>query len=970
MGFKKVLTKRTIVWGATSVFLVGLMTTANILMRTQFNSLLDQVFGGPRAIVAENDDGIDFGQDFQTKKQAYDNGNKVTEEICEEGMILLRNENNALPLNSNAKVTVFGKNSVNLVYGGSGSAAPDKSGVRRTIFDSLNQAGIKYNQKLVDFYNDSSKSGKGRSENPAMENSGVPTLKTGETPVSSYSSDITNSYGDYGDAAIVVFSRIAGENWDLPRKADDNPQRHYLELDNNERALLKHIADSNKFQRIIILINGSNYIDLGFLKDNSVIDSSKISAVINIGSPGASGIMALGNILAGKVNPSGKTVDLVYTNYKDDPTWQNFGGNFTDGGDTYTSGSGAPTDYHVVEYEENIYMGYRYYETRGKDDAAWYNQNVVFPFGHGLSYTTFSQEITNKTDLEAAALTANGKFDVTVKVKNTGTKAGKDVVQLYVEAPYTAGGIEKPYKVLAGFGKSEMLAPGAEGTVTVSVDPYYFASFDNHDRNGDGFKGYTLDAGNYVFHLGKDSHTDIDTFTKTLGSTANIDKDPVTGKNVVPLFDNVSEGMKEELKRSDFAGTMPHTITDDERKINKAFLDKLRAYESGNTDTYTTMPTMGADLTVKFKDLVGLEYNDAKWDEFLNQLTFEEMLALFNEGCYSTTAITRKVNGEDYVLVPGTLSADGPTGLVSFLANMVPGTQPAIYDTCYYCSECLVAQTYNVELAKKQAHAIGNESLIGNERGDGLSYPGWYAPGVNLHRSPFSGRNTEYYSEDPLLCGKFAATVIAGVQEKGVYANVKHFALNDQETHRSAYGIATWADEQAIRELYLRSFEIAVKEGKSKGLMTSFNRIGTTWAGGDYRLCTTVLREEWGFVGSVICDFHTDTYMDSKQMLYAGGDLNLCSEATCKLKIGGGDNQVQKDSAKDANLLRKASHNLLYCIANSNIMKADILGYRNAVWSNVLTGATIGVGVGVAGWGAWAILSSLLKKPKVTDIAE
>ena len=968
MDFKKLKTKRVIVWGSTSLFITAVLITSNILMRGLFNPLLNQVFGGKRPIIEEREP-LSFN-----KQDAYNNGNKVTEEICEEGMILLKNEN-ALPLKANAKVTVFGKNSVNLVYGGSGSAAPDKDGERKTIFDSLTAAGIQYNQALVDFYNNNSKSGDGRSENPKMENSGVSTLKTGETPVSSYTNDVTDTYAQYGDAALVVFSRIAGENWDLPRKADDNASRHYLELDNNERALLKHIVDSGKFQHVVVLMNGSNYIDLGFLKNGlDGVTADKIDACINIGSPGGSGIMALGKILAGTVNPSGHTVDLVYTNYQNDPTYQNFGGNLTGNDDAYKSPSGtSDTDYHLVEYEENIYMGYRYYETRGKDDETWYNENVVYPFGYGLSYTTFQQEFVDKSDLEGS-LKADKEFEVEVKVKNTGTVAGKEVVQLYVEAPYTSGKIEKAYKVLCAFGKTKLLNPGEEDTVKLTVDPYYFASFDNLDANGNNFKGYELDEGNYVFHLGTDSHHDIDTFTKTLSDNHQFKEDKVTGTEVKPLFDDVTAGVKTNLSRTNWNGTFPTMITDSERIASEQLLAKLDAYESGNNDEYKDIPTMGSKeeyLKVELSSLVGLDYVDPKWNEFLDQLSFEEMLQLFNLGCYETGAVVRAIDGEDIVVVPGTTSADGPTGLVSFLGNIAPGKQAAVYGCCYYCSECLVAQTYNLELADKQAAAIGDEALVGNERDpNGIPYSGWYAPGVNLHRSPFSGRNTEYYSEDPLLCGKFAAQVIRGVQKKGVYANVKHFALNDQETHRSALGIATWCNEQAIREMYLRPFEIAVKEGKSMGLMTSFNRIGTTWAGGDYRLCTTILRNEWGFQGSVICDFHTDAYMDSKQMLYAGGDLNLCSLTNCQLQIGTAANQVSPDNAKDCNLLRNASHNLLYSLVNSNIMTVKVVGYKEAVWANVLTGATIGIAVGVVGWGAWAIVSSLLKKEDTVAAAE
>lgn len=962
MGLKKLLTKSVITWGVSAIAITGILIAANILAKGNYRSLIDQVLGGKTAILDTSDNGIDFGQEFTTKKEAYENGNKVTEEICEEGMVLLKNENNALPLSSGAKVSVFGKNSVNLVYGGSGSAAPDKDGERKTIFDSLKAAGISYNPTLQEFYNDNGASGKGRSENPAMENKGVATLETGETPYSSYTDKVKNSYDQYGDAALVVFSRIAGENWDLPREASDDASRHYLELDNNERELLKQISASGKFKHIVVLLNGSNYIDLGFLKmaDDPAYDS-KIDACINIGSPGANGIMALGKILSGAVNPSGHTVDTVYTKYSNDPAWQNFGGNFTKGGDSYLDEKGDPTGYYYVEYEENIYMGYRYYETRGHIDGEdWYNKNVVYPFGYGLSYTTFEQNIVDVSGLEAAALDPTKEFDVSVKVKNTGSVAGKQVVQLYVTAPYTDGGIEKSYKVLCGFAKTDKIEPGKEDTVTISVNPYYFASFDSHDKNGNGFRGFELDGGDYVFHAGTDAHTDFGTFTKKLDATYKYEKDPVTGEKVEPLFDEVSDYLRESLSRTDFTGTFPHTATDEERHVTPEILAKLKSKTTTNEETYTTVPTVGAPITVEFKELVGLDYDDPKWDAFLDQLTFEEQLMLFNEGCYSTAPVIR---GEE-IIVPGSPSADGPTGLVSFLGNVLPGAKPAVYGGCYYCSECLVAQTYNVELAAKQASAIGNEALVGNERGDGLSYPGWYAPGVNLHRTPFSGRNTEYYSEDPFLAGRMAATVIKGVQAKGVYANVKHFAVNDQETHRSAKGIATWLDEQAMRELYLRPFEMAVKEGKSRGLMTSFNRIGTEWAGGSYRLVTTILRKEWGFVGSVICDYHTDLYMDTKQMLYAGGDLNLYSGVECTLITSGkyGTPYVKPTDPKDTNLIRRAAHNNLYALVNSNIMKADIIGYKEAGWVVALNAVTIALPIAVVLWGGAVIFLALRKK--------
>ena len=975
--FKKLLKPRVIAWAATTVVLVGVLIAANYVCNNVISSLLDAtVFGGKRPIIDKDAEGIPFDQDFATKAEAFANGNKVTEEICEEGMVLLKNKDNALPLKAGAKVSVFGKNSTNfvrtegtekktygLVYGGSGSAAPG-GGERKTIYDSLHDAGFSYNETLKKFY-ESSSSGNGRSSNPAMEHGeGIPTLKTGETPISSYTDAIKNSYNGYKDAAIVVFSRIAGENWDLPREASDDATRHYLELDNNERDLLRHIAQSG-FEHIIVLMNGSNYIDLGFLEERTnptdYNDFGKnVDACIVIGSPGANGIMALGRILSGKVNPSGHTVDTVYTNYKNDPTWQNFGGNFTSGGDNYLNADGSATKYYLVEYEENIYMGYRYYETRGAiEGEEWYNKNVVYPFGYGLSYTTFEQEIVNKSELEAAALKYGEEFTVQIRVKNTGNVSGKQVVQLYAQAPYTSTQIEKAHKVLVGFAKTHELAKDQAEVVEITVNPYDFASFDSLDANANGFKGYELDAGEYIFHAGTDAHHDFDTFTKNLADSVKIENDPVTGNKVEALFPEVDEHMThcERLSRYAFEDTFPKTITDDERKLDD--LSPLKSKASTNEEVYSELPAMGVDKgenAVKFTDLVGLKYDDPKWDEFLDQMTFDEMLKLFNEGCYSTADIQR-------LGIPKTTSCDGPTGLVAFLGDA------SVYGTCYYMSECLLAQTYNLELAEKQGKAIGNECLIGDEagKGTGLSYPGWYAPGVNLHRSPFSGRNTEYYSEDPFINGKFGGKVIKAVQAYGVYVNIKHFALNDQETHRSANGIATWCNEQAMRELYLKAFEIAVKEGEARGLMTSFNRIGYEWAGGSYRLVTTILRNEWGFRGSVICDFHTDFYMDSKQMLYAGGDINMVSLEDRKLQTDKkyGTPVVSKTDPKDCHLLRKSAHNNLYAIVNSNAMKAPIKGYLPARWK-VLLWVVDGVfAVGLAGWGFAVIFTTLRKKEEV-----
>ena len=975
MGFKKILKPRVFIWAGVTVVLTAFLVVATVLTTKTFKGLLENVLGRDTAIVAEGDTGIVFEQDFTDKASARENGDNVVKEICEEGMILLKNKENALPLKAKARVSVFGKNSVQLVYGGSGSAAPGGDIPKKTIYDSLAAADIECNPKLKSFYEDNARSGEGRGENPPMENGGVESLPTGETPIAKYDDEVTDSYGGYNDAALVVISRIAGENWDLPRKAQDNPNRHYLELDNNERALFQHIVDSNEFDHIILLVNGSNYIDLGFLEkaDDPAYAQfgNKIDGAIVIGSPGGNGIMALGEILNGKINPSGHTVDTIYTHYENDPTWQNFGDGLPNGiayGGSYKKAAGGWANYYFVEYEENIYSGYRYYETRGHEKGEdWYNASVVYPFGYGLSYTSFTQEISNKAALTGSALNATQEFEVDIKVKNTGTKAGKQVVQLYAEAPYTNGGIEKSYKVLVGFAKTKLLQPNAEETVKIKVNPYDFASFDSHDKNANGKKCFELDAGNYIFHAGTDAHNDFDSFTMNLAATYSFENDPATQQKVEPLFTEVTEHMaagqnltraNDDMKQ-DNPASFPVAPTDAERTLPAEEVAKLDSYNSNNDDNFDyAMPTTNAPLTIKFKDLAGKDYDDEMWDQFLDQLTPSEMLLLFNEGCYQTTAIKRD-NGKT-IVVPASTSADGPTGFVNFMGKS------AIYECCYYQSECLLAQTYNLELATKQAHAIGNESLVGDIKGDGLPYPGWYAPAVNLHRSPFSGRNTEYYSEDPFISGKFAAQVIKGVQEKGVYCNVKHFAVNDQETNRSARGIATWLDEQAMRELYLKPFEFAVKEGKTHGLMTSFNRIGYEWAGGSYRLCTKILRKEWGFVGTVICDFKTDVYMDSKQMLYAGGDLALMGNENLYLMTSGvyGTPYISFTNAKEVNYLRRAAHNTLYALANSNIMKADVIGYNLAWWKVTVYVADAAIGVALLVWGFFAIFTALRAKPK------
>ena len=971
--FKKLLkSKRVLGWGISTLAFVIVIVAANIVSTIVLPDLINGVLGGERAVVDESNKFKHFTPDFENKEQALDNGNAITQQICEEGMVLLKNENNALPLAQGSKISIFGKNSVNLVYGGSGSAAPTQTVPLKTIYDSLGKdeggAGFDCNPALKSFYEDNSRSGNGRSANPKMEHGdeGIPVLETGETDVDSYPSDVTSSYAQYKDAALVVFSRIAGENWDLPRvSADGVAGRHYLELDKNERKLLEHVC-AQDFAHVIVLFNGSNNIDMAFLKiPTDPAYNAKIDGALLIGSPGATGIMALGRILNGTVNPSGHLTDTIYTHYSNDPTWQNFGDNGTKDGDSAYGDAyivdGEIKPYFSVAYEEGIYLGYRYYETRYAEmekasvgsGQAWYEENVLYPFGFGLSYTKFEQSISNKADL-TGELNANEDFTIDVKVKNIGTKPGKQVVQIYASAPYT-GRIEKAHKVLVGFAKTPILQPQEETSepLHIKITPYDFASFDE-DNN----ECYVLEKGDYKFYLGSDAHAESDYIVKNLADLAKFENDPVTGTKVEPVFykgskdekQYLNQFLQENLSRDDFEGTFPKMPTEENLTVPQKFINKLDNTDSDNPNEYKEMPKTNEKVTVQLYELTGVDYKDEKWDKFLNQMTFEEMLDLFNKGMYATNKIER-------LGVPKTLSCDGPTGLVAFMGT------PEVYGTCYYCSECLVAQTYNIELAGKQGNAVGNEALFGDQRPNGskLPYTGWYSPGVNLHRSPFSGRNTEYYSEDPFISGKMAAVVIKESQAKGVYTTVKHFALNEQETHRSDNGQNYWVKEQAIRELYLKPFEIAIKEGQSFGLMSSFTRVGRRWCGGSYPLLTTVLREEWGFEGLVICDFHTDAYMDCKQMIYAGGDLNLTGTAYWKT--------AKADEVEDVVMLRRASKNILYALANSNAMNQTILRYKLPVWQVLLFVGEGVLGAGFLTWGFFAIWTTLRRKESVVEAA-
>ena len=910
-----------------------------------------------------------YKADFESKSEVLQAANGLNEEICEEGIVLLKNENESLPLRKEQRVTVFGKNSVNLVLGGSGSNAGSVGFAEVDVYKSLEDSGFIYNNVMKEFYK-SVRSGAGRPNVPGMGEC-VTGFPTGETPISAYTEEVRKSYLSYNDAAIVVISRIGGEGYDLPRSmfwdgvsyknwdgselipGARNTDDHYLQLDQNETDMLQEACEH--FNKVIVVINSASAMELGFLDDPThYAYHEEIVGALWIGNPGLSGISALGKVLKGTVNPSGKTVDTYARNFKNDPTWQNFGNYLQKDGNNYHN-DGVMKNAYFVEYREGIYVGYRYYETKASyEDEIWYKNNIVYPFGYGMSYTEFSYAATPSIE-NKAMLTKEGKLSFTVDVTNVGMLYdGKEAVQLYYSAPYTAGGIEKPSVVLGDFAKTETISKnGGVQSITLTMNVRDLASYDYNDKNQNGFIGYEVEEGVYTFYIAENAHgwakTDAVKFTYTVpqgGFQYSVDE--CTGAEVKNLFDDVSDHVQAYLSREgNFSNSevLKGACDWEYRNMSSEFFRSM-TYQYGDMESdpwYTEeMPVQQkrelsyGETKIKLWELIGKSYDDPLWEKLLNQLTVKQMVTLIGTGIFRSAYI-------ENIDKPLTIDADGPMGFSLFMGD------DSVYDTCYYASECVLGATWNKALAYEMGKMIGNEGLIGDERGDERPYSGWYAPAMNIHRSPFGGRNFEYYGEDGLHSGYMAAFVTRGANEKGVYTYVKHFALNEQETNRDTSGLVTWANEQSMRELYFEPFERCVKDGKTTAVMTSFNRIGVTWAGGDYHLLTELLRKEWGFRGMVITDYNSHPYMNVDQMIRAGSSLNLSSEGFPK----------HTTSATDVAVIRTATKDVLYTVANSNAMngfgKDVIWGYSMPSWTMMLIVMTIGIGVFAVylGWRAF-----------------
>ena len=922
----------------------------------ELGGLMDTLLGSQRPIYNDEVTSVYPTQKATNKAEAFANAQEVNLKLAEEGFVLLKNENAALPMNKGTRISVFSKNSVNLSYGGSGSGGFDTSN-NKDLYESLNDAGFITNPTLKRFY-ESSQSGPVRTANSSdLDNGDNQKIATAETPQSKYTDVVRNSYADYSDAALVVVTRIGGEGFDLPRYQGDSEgavsaDSHYLELDQNEIDLLTAVTDGT-FKRVVVVFNTPSSFEATFLKDSAYAAfADKIDAAVWIGFTGSNGITALGEILNGDVNPSGRLVDTWAADFTKNPSFVNFGtGCLPDTTDKYDGGM-----YYSVDYEEGIYVGYRYYETRGETDGEdWYNANVIYPFGYGLSYTTFDWTVG---DASASEIELGTTITVPVTVKNTGSVAGKEVVQLYASAPYTLGGIEKAHKVLVGFAKTKLLQPGESETVTVSFDPYSAASYDYRDANSNGFSGYELEAGEYTLYVSRNAHESEKAIALNLAVDVQIGTDPTTDSEVVNRYTDSENFLDSDwqldtmLSRADWEGTWPTPQTAQQHAGTDRLYEEIRSEEHNNPTDFDSeeYPWFGEEPTLTLRDLLPsaeaedyepvVSYDDERWEELMMGCDEEEMIALINNGAYHTLAM-------ESVGLPATIHGDGPSGFTCFMSK------EQVNGTCQYVSEPVMASTWNINLMNELGEAIGEEGTIG-DKATGQPYSSIYAPGVNIHRSPFGGRCSEYFSEDPFISGMMGAAEVQGIQSRGVLPTVKHFVANEQETHRSIGGDLSWLSEQALREIYLKPFEYTVKLGETRGIMTSFNRIGTRWTGGDYRLLTEILRNEWGFNGLVICDFNTiPQYMIPRMMFYAGGSLDLATQQSAMWT------DCDTSDAGDAIVLMRAVKDVMYALVNSNAMNAEVIGYNPPIWQEYLHWINIGAFTLVGVWLVLAIVRTV-----------
>lgn len=841
---------------------------------------------------------------------------ELCQEIAGEGIVLLKNEGNILPLTDNKNLNVFGWASTNPCYGGTGSGSLSDAYETVSLLQGLENSGYQLNNELSDFYKAY------RADRPEVgmwsQDWTLP-----EPAAASYSTDLLNNAKTFSDTAMIVITRVGGEGADLPLDVnsvtyennsdsyqDFEDGEHYLQLSQTEKDMVDLVCSN--FDNVVVVYNGANPMELGFLDEYS-----QIKGALWCPGTGQSGFEALGEIVGGTVNPSAKTSDTLVRDLTDTPSYNNFGSFVYDNMQEFTgSDFGKPVTPTFINYVEGIYVGYRFYETASDEGIIDYEDKVLYPFGYGLSYTEFKQEMGDIT-------ADNGRLSFEVTVTNTGAAAGKDVVEVYYNPPYTNGGIEKASANLVAFDKTDILEPGASQTLTISFSEEDMASYDTY---GEGC--YVLEAGDYGISIRSDSHTVI--AEKIYSITEDIVYNEAAGRSTdaaaaTNQFAH-AEGDVTYLSRADgFANYEEATAAP--ANMTMADKDKADFLYTANYDSAAynneadVMPATGAKNGMKLAELRGAAYDDERWETLLDQLSVSDMDTMIALGGYSTAAVSS-------ISKVQTIDCDGPASINNNFTGV---------GSIGFPSAIMISNTWNEDIAKAFGESIGKMA-------DEMGVSGWYAPAMNTHRSSFAGRNFEYYSEDGFLGGKMAANATLGAKEYGVYSYLKHFALNDQETNRGAM-LCTWSTEQATREIYLKPFEIAVKEGGAQAIMSAFNYIGTEWAGASDTLLNTILRGEWGFRGLVLTDyFGASFYMNADQAIRNGNDAMLVAYDMETNHV------VDTTSATSVLAMRQASKNIMYTVVNSRAYAEGNINEGLQSWQIVCIVIDLLLLCGLAAW--------------------
>lgn len=892
-----------------------ILIVLSVLCSTFDNSL--SIFIGGTFNDIKNKDGNAnyYKMDFDSQEEMVRYGEALCKQVEAEGAALLANENQALPLAEGSKVSCFSNSSVNLVYGGTGSGNIDAS-TANTLKGALEIAGLEVNQTLWDFY-------LGLDEEYTRKKGGTiatASATVSECPWELYTGEVKDSVSAYGDAAVVVFSRIGGEGADL-----DHRDVNYLALDENEKEMMENIAAmkaDGTVKKVIVLINSANALQVDFLRNNEY----GVDACLWIGDVGISGIDAVGEILTGKVNPSGSLVDTYCYNNYSSPAMVNSVPVAYDGVAAEDLPDKAKT---YMIYQEGIYVGYKYYETRYEDFVMEkgnagdydYGSEVAFPFGYGLSYTDFSY-----SDLSVNYNKDTDQFEVAVTVTNTGnTYAGKETVQIYVQSPYTSydvkNGVEKASVALCGFGKTQILEPGASETLTIYVDKRDLASYDAY-----GAGTYILDAGTYYFTAATDAHNAVNNVLAAKGYKAaggRMDADGnkkltykwknakldtttyATSLNGTVISNqlsdsdiNLSEDLEQDiiyLSRNNWMETFP--MQQVKLVATEALQAKLQdvQYRAADDDE-AEMPVLGAKNGLKLVDMIGLSYDDPKWEQLLDQLSFNDMVSLIGDSFHWTMPV-------ESVQAPGTRDENGPQGLTASLFKAGEEEGKTALVATAFTSEDVMAATFNTDILYEIGRVIANNCIS-------AEIACLYGPGSNTHRTPYGGRNFEYYSEDGFLAGEMAKHEVQAMTDRGIFVVLKHFALNDSEQDR--IGLGVWLGEQAAREIYLKAFQGAVEEADA-GLMVAYTRWGAIWSGGNKGLMTNIVRQEWGKTGLNITDNVLTNYVNGVDGLMAGG----VSTFDAMLPYVTRQLPKYKDDPVIVTAMKEACHQNLYSIANS-----------------------------------------------------